>query len=306
MVAECFDKIGLQKEIVERTMPLSMTAFATAHAKHDWGTLSWQARSLNHRYLEPNFRLPDTLNSLEMSLRDQMRKFVQRGKVDCTLRIESDLSQDVIDINVEVARKYISAGETIAKLIASPAHIHPMDIFGMQGVQASNAIDPESLKTAVLELYQQVMEQLVEARKREGDKLADFIRQRLADMTLHIEAIKSNMPQLLATQKKKLLNKLAELGCQLDHERLEQELVYLAQKADVDEELDRLEVHIAEIYRVLQSDKLMGRRLDFLMQEVNREANTISSKAFASSTTQSAVELKVLIEQMREQVQNLE
>ena len=306
MVARCFDKIAFNLEIVDRPMPFSMTAFATVQASHDWGSLSWEVRSINHRYLEPNFRLPDTLNSLEMPLRDQIRKFVQRGKLDCRLRIEADRTHREIDINIDVARKYIAAGEAIAQLMSSPAPIYPMDILNMPGVQADNAIDPELVKTAAIALYQQVMEQLVESREREGNKLADFIRQRLADISLHIETIRTNMPELLATQKQKLVDKLAELGGQLDHERLEQELVYLAQKADVDEELDRLEVHVAEIYRVLHSDKVMGRRLDFLMQEVNREANTISSKSFASTTTRSAVELKVLIEQMREQIQNIE
>lgn len=287
-------------------MPFSMTAFASAQAQYDWGSLSWEVRSINHRYLEANFRLPDTLNKLEMPLRNQLRQFIQRGKFDCTLRIERDRSQEEIDINVVVARKYIAAGEAVAKLMISPANIYPLDILDMPGVQTDSEVDPELVTTAAIELYQQVMDQLVEVREREGDKLADFIRQRLENISLHINAIRAKLPQLLATQKQKLLNKLSELDAQLDPERLEQELVYLAQKADVDEELDRLEVHVSEIYRVLQSEKVMGRRLDFLMQEVNREANTISSKSFASSTTQSAVELKVLIEQMREQIQNLE
>ena len=287
-------------------MPFSMTAFASAQARHDWGSLSWEVRSINHRYLEANFRLPETLNKLEMPLRDQLRKFVQRGKFDCTLRIERDHNQEEIDINVVVARKYIAAGEAVAKLMTSPARIYPLDILEIPGVQADSDVDPELVSIAVTELYQQVLSQLVAVREREGDKLADFIRQRLENITIHINAIRANLPQLLATQKQKLLSKLSELGAQLDPERLEQELVYLAQKADVDEELDRLEVHVSEIYRVLISEKVMGRRLDFLMQEVNREANTISSKSFASSTTQSAVELKVLIEQMREQIQNLE
>lgn len=287
-------------------MPLSMTAFARTQTRHDWGTLSWEIRSINHRYLETNFRLPDTLRGLEMPLREQTRKFVQRGKIDSVLRVEFDNTSSEPGVNVELAQKYIAAGEAIAQLIATPAPIYPLDILDKPGVMTDDTIDPNELQAATKELYQHTLEQLVEARAREGNKLADFIRQRLTEATHHVRTVRKNMPELMAAQRQKLINKLAEFNGQLDNERLEQELVYIAQKADVDEELDRLEIHISEINRVLENNKPMGRRLDFLLQELNREANTLSSKSFASSTTGAAVEIKVLIEQMREQIQNLE
>lgn len=287
-------------------MPRSMTAYANAQASHNWGTLSWEIRSVNHRYLEPSFRLPDTLRQLEMDLREQMTRFVRRGKIDCTLLIKSAGTTGQININVDAAQEYIRAGESIARLITSPALICPMDILDKPGVLNLRAIDPELLKKAVIELYQQVMRELVEVRGREGNKLAELVRQRLSDITRHTNTVRNAMPELMAAQRQKLLNKLYEFGGQLDTERLEQELVYLVQKTDVDEELDRLGVHVAEFYHILDSDKAMGRRLDFLVQELNREANTLSAKSSSSSISLSAVELKVLIEQIREQIQNLE
>lgn len=287
-------------------MPLSMTAYANAQASHDWGALSWEIRSVNHRYLESSFRLPDTLRQHEMVLREQMTQFVQRGKIDCVLQIKPAGAIDQFAIDVDVAQEYIRAAETIARLVKSPASICPMGILEKPGVLNNRALNPELLKKAVIELYQQAMSQLVEARGREGNKLAELIRQRLSYITRHTHTIRGAMPELLEAQRQKLVNKLRGFGEQLDPERLEQELVYLAQKGDVDEELDRLEVHVAEIYRVLDSNKAMGRRLDFLVQELNREANTLSAKASASTVSLAAVELKVLIEQIREQIQNLE
>ncbi len=287
-------------------MPLSMTAYANAEASHDWGALSWEIRTLNHRYLEPSFRLPDTLRQLEMPLREQLAKYVQRGKVDCTLVFKPGSTGDQLSIDLARAQKYITAGEAIAQLINKPGLIAPMDILDKPGVKHEREIASSVLQDAALALYQQALEQLVETRQREGDKLAEFIRHRLTAIAEQTQIIRLAMPELVNTQKQKLLDKLSAYSDQLDNERLEQELIYIAQKADIDEELDRLEVHVSEIYRILDSDKVMGRRLDFLMQELNREANTLAAKSSASSTTHAAVELKVLIEQIREQIQNLE
>ncbi len=287
-------------------MPFSMTAYANAQASHDWGTLSWEIRSVNHRYLEPSFRLPDTVHHIEMALREQMKQFVQRGRIDCTLQIKPVEARGHIKINIDAAQEYIHAGESIAKLITSPALICPMDILEKPGVLNNRTINPELLNSAVMQLYEQAMGQLVETREREGDKLAELIRQRLDNITRHTNTVRAAIPELLDTQRRKLLTKLREFGEQVDTERLEQELVYLAQKTDVDEELDRLSVHVTEIYHVLNTNKAIGRRLDFLVQELNREANTLSAKSSSSSISLSAIELKVLIEQIREQIQNLE
>lgn len=287
-------------------MPHSMTAFARSQAKHSRGTLSWEMRSINHRYLDIGFRLPDTLRHLEVPLRERTRTFIQRGKVDGILHLELDNTAGEITVNVALAQQYVNAGELISSLLSRPAPLQPMDILSKPGVIADTPIDSDLIAEAALSLYDQAMLQLIENRAREGAKLADLVRQRLTEITREITSVRENLPQLLAAQRQRLIDKLAEFTDCLDKERLEQELVYLAQKADVDEELDRLSVHIEEIYRVLQSDKPIGRRLDFLLQELNREANTLSSKSFSSATTHSAVEVKVLIEQMREQIQNLE
>lgn len=287
-------------------MPHSMTAFARAQAKYSRGTLSWEMRSINHRYLDIGFRLPDTLRHLEVPLRERTRTFIQRGKVDGILHLELDNTAGEITVNVALAQQYVNAGELISGLLSRPAPLQPMDILSKPGVIADTPIDSDLIAEAALSLYDQAMLQLIENRAREGAKLADLVRQRLTEITREITSVRENLPQLLAAQRQRLIDKLAEFTDCLDKERLEQELVYLAQKADVDEELDRLSVHIEEIYRVLQSDKPIGRRLDFLLQELNREANTLSSKSFSSATTHSAVEVKVLIEQMREQIQNLE
>lgn len=287
-------------------MPNSMTAFARAQTQRGQGTLTWEIRSINHRYLDTGFRLPDALRNLEVPLRERARKFVQRGKVDGILHLELDNTTTEIAVNVGLAQQYIDAGELISGLLAAPAPLCAMDILCKPGVIVDSPVDADLLAEAALDLYDQAMLLLVENRAREGGKLADLVRQRLTEITREVASVRGSLPLLLAAQRQRLTDKLAEFTNRLDTERLEQELVYLAQKADVDEELDRLSVHITEIYRVLQSDKPMGRRLDFLLQELNREANTLSSKSFSSSTTHSAVEVKVLIEQMREQIQNLE
>ncbi len=287
-------------------MPHSMTAFARAQAKLSHGTLTWEIRSINHRYLDIGFRLPDTLRHLEVPLRERARAFVQRGKVDGILHLELDNTAGEIAVNVALAQQYVKAGEVISGLLSAPAPLQPMDILSKPGVIADTPIDSDLLAEAALNLYDQAMLQLIENRAREGAKLADLVRQRLTEITREVGSVRQNLPQLIAAQRQRLIDKLAEFSSCVDKERLEQELVYLAQKADVDEELDRLSVHIEEICRVLQSDKPIGRRLDFLLQELNREANTLSSKSFSSATTHSAVEVKVLIEQMREQIQNLE
>ena len=287
-------------------MPRSMTAFASASAKYPWGTLTWELRSVNHRFLEATFRLPDTLRHLEIHYRDELRQFVQRGKVDCALRI--DLTQGHgMAVNLEIARQYLDAYDAIKELIQSPtAALSPSDMLQIPGVMQEEKVDAEDLKAATLEVYAAALNQLVDARTREGRRLAEFIQQRLEKISLEVASIRQVLPRLMAAQQQKIRDKLNAVSAQIDEDRLEQELVYLANKSDVDEELDRLETHIEEFYRALDSTSPLGRRLDFLLQELNREANTLSSKSQAATTSHSAVELKVLIEQIREQVQNLE
>lgn len=287
-------------------MPRSMTAFANASAKYPWGTVTWELRSINHRFLEATFRLPETLRHLEINYREKLRQFVQRGKVDCALRI--DLAQgSATGINLDIARQYLAACKEIQQLIPdSPAPLSPIDILQVPGVMQENKVDTQTLQAATLDLYNEALQKLVAARSREGERLTTFIGERLEKISLEVASVRTVLPQLIAQQQQKLRDKLQQVAAQLDEERLEQELVYLANKSDADEELDRLETHVEEFYRALDSTSPVGRRLDFLLQELNREANTLSSKSQAATTTHSAVELKVLIEQIREQVQNLE
>ncbi len=287
-------------------MPRSMTAFASASAKYPWGTLTWELRSINHRFLEATFRLPDTLRHLEITYREKLRQFAQRGKIDCALRIE--LAQGhATGINLDIARQYLDACKEIQQLMPdSSAPLSPIDVLQVPGVLQEDQVDAQTLQAATLDVYAVALNKLVDARSREGDRLAIFIRERLEKISHEVINVRTVLPQLMAQQQQKLRDKLQQVSAQLDEERLEQELVYLANKSDADEELDRLETHIEEFYRGLDSTSPVGRRLDFLLQELNREANTLSSKSQAATTTHSAVELKVLIEQIREQVQNLE
>jgi len=287
-------------------MPLSMTAFARVSHQADWGTLSWEIRSVNHRYLETAFRIPETLRDLEMPLRDLARRRLDRGKVDCTLQLALNHDREGIAINEQRARQYIDAAARIATLMPNASPLSPMDILAHPGVLEERQVDSEVLKACARELFTTALDQLVEVRAIEGAKLSAFIRQRLAALKLETDRVRGLLPQVLDNQRRRIGERVAELQLNLDPERLEQEVVLIAQKSDVDEELDRLEAHLAEIERVLGSREPIGRRLDFLMQELNREANTLSSKSIAIDTTQSAVELKVLIEQMREQIQNIE
>ncbi len=286
-------------------MPLSMTAFATTTVQLDWGVVTWELRSVNHRFLEPHLRLPETLKELEIPLREQLKRLVQRGKIDCVLNVEAHRDAR-FSTNLELARQYIDAGQAVAHLIADPAPISPLDILRWPGVLQESALDKDQLRQAVVELFDEVLQQLVECRKREGFKLGEILQRRVDDISTQVAAVRRVLPDLLAAQRHKLQTRLTELSGELDQNRLEQEIVYLAQRSDVAEELDRLDTHLIEIRRVLDSEEPMGRRLDFLLQELNREANTLAAKSLGGGTTQPAVEMKVLIEQMREQIQNLE
>ena len=287
-------------------MPASMTGFARTVAQNQQGILSWEIRSINHRYLEPTIRLPDVFRELEPALRQKLREGLGRGKVDCQLTFQPVEHLNDIDINLEMARQYLEACETVSQLMADPAPISPLDVLKWPGVLRQAEADTEALHQAALRGFDDALEELRQHRRREGESLADHIRQRLNAISAITVQVRQLMPQLLEAQRSRLLTRLEELNVQLPPERLEQEVVLLAQKSDVDEEVDRLDTHVSEIFNVLKRNEPVGRRLDFLMQELNREANTLGSKSQSSQTTQLSVELKVLIEQMREQIQNLE
>lgn len=284
----------------------SMTAFARAEQAGTNGTLTWELRSVNHRYLEPHLRLPDAFRDLEGAVRETLRNGLSRGKVECTLRVAEDSAGKPLQVDRERAAQLVAAAESVASLIKHPAPLNPLEILSWPGVLVADAADPQALNNAALSLFKQALDELKQSRSREGSELAKLLNERLDSIDGEVAALRELVPQMLAIQRQKILDRSAELQAELDPQRLEQELVILAQKSDVAEELDRLSTHVSEVRRVLKTGGAAGRRLDFLMQELNREANTLGSKAFDTRSTQAAVNLKVLIEQMREQVQNIE
>ena len=287
-------------------MARSMTAFARYSTEFSWGSVTCELRSVNHRFLETGFRLPDSLRPIEMPLREIARKKLNRGKVDCSLQLAFNNTDASLEADIELAKRMIAMAETIGAEMQSPAPISPLEIMRWPGILQEQTVEAEALHQAATETYRATVEQLLEGRKREGDKLAEMIEQRLVGIEQQLVIVRDHLPSILSDQRKRLEQKLSDLKEQFDADRLEQEMVIIANRTDVDEELDRLEAHISEIRRVLTGKDSIGRRLDFLMQELNREANTLGSKSIAGVTTQASVELKVLIEQMREQIQNIE
>ena len=287
-------------------MPRSMTAFARNTTDFSWGSVTCELRSVNHRFLEAGFRLPETMRELEMPLREIARKKLARGKVDCSVQVNFNNSDATVSADLKLAKRYINIAEKVAAQLQNPAPVSPLDIMRWPGILKDQEIGAESLHKAAIQAFTGTVEQLLEGRQREGDKLADMIEQRLKGIESQIAIVRQDLPSILEHQRKRLHEKLEDLKAQLDEDRLEQEMVIISSRADVDEELDRLEAHISEIRLALTSNDSIGRRLDFLMQELNREANTLGSKSISGATTQASVELKVLIEQMREQIQNIE
>jgi uncharacterized protein (TIGR00255 family) len=287
-------------------MPRSMTAYARITEEHCWGSISCELKSVNHRFLEVGFRMPESLREAETVLRDMARKKLGRGKIDCSVQITFNHSDKTSELDLETAREHIKIAESIAAAISQPGTISALDIMKLPGVLKDSTIDTKRLSKAGIQAFDLALDQMLEGRTREGEKLADMIEQRLMGIETQIALVREHLPDILAQQRNRLHDKLAELKDQLDEQRLEQEMVIISNRADVDEELDRLEAHVIEIRRVLKDKASIGRRLDFLMQELNREANTLGSKSISNNTTQASVELKVLIEQMREQIQNIE
>lgn len=288
-------------------MTASMTAFSRQESIREWGTLSWEIRSVNQRFLEPHFRLPEGFKELEFPLRDQLRKQLNRGKIECHLRYEViDKAASGLNINAKNATNLANALAQLPTWFDELEKVSPLDILQYPGILSDSKTDIDTMKKSVLELFNNAVKDLIDAREREGKALEEMIHQRLDSIDAIVAEVQTKLPEIIAAQKQNLIDKLDAANVELDPMRVEQEIVILAQKADVAEELDRLNAHTQEVRRQLKQKGPIGRRLDFLMQELNREANTLSSKSIVIETTQSAVELKVLIEQMREQIQNIE
>ena len=284
-------------------MTKSMTAFARSESGH----ISWEIRSVNHRYLEVGVKVPDAFRSLEISLRNKLKARLNRGKIDCQLRIgHSQASEASLSIDEKLLEDLTGALATIIPKLETVAPVNPLEVLKWPGILSEPTEDEESIKKTVVELFDSALAKLIEMRSSEGAELRKIILEKLADLRSIVEQAATEAPIISARQRDKMISKLNDLKIEADPGRIEQELVIMAQKSDVAEELDRLNTHIEEVSATLDSKEAVGRRLDFLMQELNREANTLSSKAVATNTTIHAVELKVTIEQMREQIQNIE
>lgn len=288
-------------------MTRSMTAFARHEEQTPLGTLSWEIRSVNHRYLETNFRLEETFRPLEMVMRKLIGDTLSRGKVELALRYKApEQQQEDIQINEVLAQSVIDRYQQLASLSGHAAPQDMMKVLQWPGVIQTESLDQEALSELVISSLKQALDDLLATREREGAALQQMIEQRCEQINEIAEQVRQRMPEILQTHRDKLQERVHDLAVNLDPERLEQEMVLLAQKSDVAEELDRLQSHVKEVNHVLQRDEPIGRRLDFLMQELNREANTLGSKSIDTGTTRFSVDLKVLIEQMREQIQNIE
>ncbi|WP_334323655.1 YicC/YloC family endoribonuclease [Gilliamella apicola] len=285
----------------------SMTAYARKEINQSWGTASWELRSVNQRYLETYIRMPEQFRSLEPIIRERLRGRLTRGKIECNLRFELDPASQhqELSLNEDLARQVLSAVNWI-KTEYKSGDVNPIDVLRWPGVLSAKEQNLDSISQEILALLDEAINELIIVREREGEVLRDLIIQRLDSITTEVEKIRQWMPQILEWQKERLQNKLAEANIELDKSRLEQEIVLMAQRIDVAEELDRLMTHVKETYAILKKNEAVGRRLDFMMQEFNRESNTIASKSINADVTASAIELKVLIEQIREQVQNIE
>ncbi|MCH4563251.1 YicC family protein [Halomonas sp. EGI 63088] len=287
-------------------MAHSMTAFTRLGREAEWGSLQLELRSVNQRYLDPHFRLPECLRDLEPVFREALRSRLARGKVECTLRFEPASDAATLAVSRERLEALAAALAEVRGVVSDAPMPDALALLDHPGVLDARGPDLETVKAEATALFEAALDDLVAGRAREGDKLAGLIRERLAAVNAQVAEVRRLMPEILERQRAQLLERLEVVKADLEPQRLEAELVLLAQKADVDEELDRLATHVAEVERQLGQKGPVGRRLDFLMQELNREANTLSSKAVVASTTRCAVELKVLIEQMREQIQNIE
>jgi uncharacterized protein (TIGR00255 family) len=283
-----------------------MTAYARCAIKGEWGRAAWELRSVNQRYLETYIRLPEQFGSLEPVIRERIRSRLTRGKVECNLRFELDpRAQSLIILNKKLAKQLIEAANWV-KMQSDEGEIDPIKVLRWPGVMSATEQDLDALSIELMKALDCALDDFIAAREREGIELKSLIEQRLNGVSAEVVKIRTHMPSILQWQRERLVSKLDEAQVQLENTRLEQELVLMAQRIDIAEELDRLEAHVKEIHNILKKKEAVGRRLDFMMQEFNRESNTLASKSINANITSSAIELKVLIEQMREQIQNIE
>ena len=285
----------------------SMTAFARIESQHDLGGVQWEIRSVNHRYLDVGVRLPEDLRRLEPKVRERVGRRLRRGKVDCTLRVlPVPPEAGGLSLDRDLAARVANGAHAVAELLPDPAPVSPVDILRWPGVVQVPASDPELIERIVLDDLDHVLSDLVDMREREGARIEAMIRERLDELAVEVSRVREVLPAIVQAFGERMRARIEEIDAPIDEGRIEQELALIAQRMDVAEELDRLEAHADEIRATLERAKPAGRRLDFLMQELNREANTLGAKSASVTTSHVSVDLKVLIDQMREQIQNLE
>jgi len=285
----------------------SMTGFASGELTTSAGELQWELRTVNHRYLEAQFKLPEGFRKQEPALKELASGKLQRGKLDANLQFRpSTETATTLNINDDLVKQVLAKAHEIEAEIHTPGPLSAIDILRWPGVVAENTLDTSTLYEPASQLLAETLDSLAAARGREGARIQKLLEDRLTQVSALVAGVREHMPTVLEKIRNKIRERAETLNAKLDNDRLEQELVMLAQKMDIAEELDRLDAHIEETRAAFDMDGAVGRRLDFLMQEFNREANTLGSKSADPETTKAAVDLKVLIEQMREQVQNVE
>ncbi|HHW76757.1 MAG TPA: YicC family protein [Xanthomonadaceae bacterium] len=285
----------------------SMTAFARQEQSSAWGTITWELRSVNHRYLEAAVRLPEALRGLESLVRERIGAALSRGKVECTLKLQTaGEALTAITLNRPLVGRLLEIASELEHMMGPGTGLRLADVLRWPGVVNEAEPDLDEIRLAILDCLDAALAELIATREREGRRTAELLQQRCDAIRTQVRRVRARRPEVQARWRDKLLSRLADIPTEADAGRLEQELVLIAQRLDVDEELDRLDAHLDEIQGVFARTEPVGRRLDFLMQELNREANTLSAKSADTDTTRAAVELKVLIEQMREQIQNIE
>ena len=287
-------------------MPNSMTAFSRIDVNSEFGSLIFELKSVNHRFIEINFKIPELFKKLELQMRDLLKEALVRGKVECSIIINENTVLSETKIDQAQLEKYLDLMQKVKSKVGEPDKISITDVLNLPGVLNQKPAESGGLEKFCLEGFKETIKKLKEFREIEGKKLKKDITEKIKFIEVHLESLEKELPRLLDLNRKRLEKRISDLAVQIDRDRLDQEMVLLANRSDIDEEIVRLRSHSSEVIRLLDTDNAIGRKLDFLMQEMNREANTIGSKSLSEFTSKVAIELKVLIEQIREQVQNIE
>lgn len=287
-------------------MPNSMTAFSRIDVNSEFGSLIFELKSVNHRFIEINFKIPELFKKLELQMRDLLKEALVRGKVECSIIINENTVLSETKIDQAQLENYLDLMQKVKSKVGEPDKISITDVLNLPGVLIQKPVESSGLEKFCLEGFKETIKRLKEFREIEGKKLKKDITEKIKFIEVHLENLEKELPRLLDLNRKRLEKRISDLAVQIDRDRLDQEMVLLANRSDIDEEIVRLRSHSSEVMRLLDTDNAIGRKLDFLMQEMNREANTIGSKSLSEFTSKVAIELKVLIEQIREQVQNIE